>query len=170
MADIGLGSLVRDGKLQMMRGVAIERYAHIEQSLFQLFASWLGTSNDKAGIVFFRIASAHARNKILEALLRKAHRSEFDVYWFGERHKKNGLFALIRQLDAIRNEIVHWHVASEIYVKGPPEQEAVTVVETLNPPNFWNKTENTPSMTIEQLRDFAEKADFVHRSLICFSP
>ena len=34
MADIGLGSLVRDGKLQMMRGVAIERYAHIEQSLF----------------------------------------------------------------------------------------------------------------------------------------
>ena len=42
------------------------------------------------------------------------------------------------------------------------------MVETLNPPNFWNRTENTPSMTIEQLSGFAEKADFVHRSLNMF--
>jgi len=128
----------------------------------------LAQSNDKAGIVFFRIASSHARNKILEALLKKAHGSRFDVYWYGEPHNNNGLFTLIRQLDAKRNEIVHWHVATEVYAKGPPEDEKMTTRETLNPPNFWNRTENTPSLTVEQLTKFCIKADFVHRSLSMF--
>ena len=149
----------------LIRAHAIETYANVEQSLFMIFANWLGAPNDRAGIVFFRITSSHARNKILEGLLKKAHGSQFDVYWYGAPHNNNGLFTLIRQLNARRNEIVHWHVAMEI---SSGEGDQATTRETLTPPDFWNRSENTPSLIAEQLVEFCTKADFVYRSLNMF--
>jgi hypothetical protein len=65
--------IARDTKLPIARAAAIDAHANFEQALFTLFASLLGAPRDRAGIVFFRIASAPTRNKILESLLKKTH-------------------------------------------------------------------------------------------------
>jgi hypothetical protein len=160
---VDLGAIVRDGKLQLARAFAIEGYAKVERSLSLLFASLLGTSLDKAGVVFFRITNTHSRNTILETLLQKAHGDKFRVYWQGTR-TESGLFTLIRQLDQRRNELVHWHVLNEIAIA----ETSHTSREVLKPPNFWNRPTDTQSISVEDLAAFILKADFVHRSLNMF--
>jgi hypothetical protein len=100
--------IARDTKLPIARAAAIDAHANFEQALFTLFASLLGAPRDRAGIVFFRIASAPTRNKILESPLKKTHGNKYKVYWNGSEPKaQDGLFSLIRQLDHRRNELVH---------------------------------------------------------------
>jgi hypothetical protein len=91
--------IARDTKLPIARAAAIDAHANFEQALFTLFASLLGAPRDRAGIVFFRIASAPTRNKILESLLKKTHGNKYKVYWNGSEPKaQDGLFPLIRQI------------------------------------------------------------------------
>jgi hypothetical protein len=163
MTNIDLGSLPRDGRLQMARAAAIERYASVEQSLCMLFSTLLETKLDKAGVVFFRLTNTHSRNIIIDQLLNKQFGDKFRTYWHGQNNK-SGLITLIRQLDSRRNEIVHWHVANEIHADG------ATVTSTLKlvPPNFWSTTPETPSILVGHLLEFSKKADFVQRSISMF--
>ena len=162
MANVNLGEIVRDGKLQIARAVAIEEYAKVEQSLSWLFAGLLGTTRDKAGVVFFRLTNTHSRNSIIESLLQKNHGLIYRTYWSGTQ-QHGGLFTLLRQLDSRRNEIVHWHVVMS--VGGDPAKTS----ESLHPPNFWNRTPTTQSIGLAELEDFTLKADFVGRSINMFT-
>jgi len=143
---------------------AIEAYSMIEQSLCLLFSHLLGTPQEKAAIVFFRITNTHSRNHIIERLLEKAHRNQFNAYWDGTKEER-GLWTLIRQLDARRNEIVHWHNVRNINFEG----DKVTTSETLTPPNLWDKGPDSPNITVTDLTDFIAKGDFVKRSINMFS-
>jgi hypothetical protein len=157
--------IARDTKLPIARAAAIDAHANFEQALFTLFASLLGAPRDRAGIVFFRIASAPTRNKILESLLKKTHGNKYKVYWNGcEPKAQDGLFPLIRQLDHRRNELVHWHIAMEIRAG---DGSAISR-EALEPPNFWNIADNRPKITVKDLENFVQKADFVTRSVAMF--
>jgi hypothetical protein len=155
--------ITRDAKLPVARAAAIDAYANVEQALFTLFASLLGAPKDRAGIVFFRISSAPTRNRIVESLLTKTHGNKYRVYWSGTKDEE-GLFDLIRQLDHRRNELVHWHVASEIHVG----ETAVASRDVLQPPNFWDRAADRQKITTKDLENFSQKADFVNRSVFMF--
>ena len=55
------------------RASAIERYADIEQVLASLCAYLMGVSVDIAGIPFFKMNNARARQAMLARLLKKKH-------------------------------------------------------------------------------------------------
>jgi len=157
--------ITRDPKLPIARAAAIDAYANVEQALFTLFASLLRAPRDRAGIVFFRISSASARNRMLQSLLTKTHGNKFRLYWNGSEPKaKDGLFGHIRRLDHRRNELVHWHIASQIH----GGETAVVSRDVLQPPNFWNRTASPQIITTKDLGDFTQKADFIRRSVAMF--
>jgi hypothetical protein len=148
-------------KLQIARAEAIESYAGVEQSLSNLFGSLLGTTIHKAAAVFFKLTSAHNRNKIIESLLQLEHGSEYDIYWHGEGQpgKKGGLFNIIYNLDQTRNEIIHWYV-----MRNP----AITEFEKLVQPNLTAYRPDSKALSISELDAFTQKATFVNLSISAF--
>lgn len=134
----------------LIRGQCLAAYAFLENSLVSLFAHLMGTSRDFAGVSFFKMNNARARNATLERLLKKRHGSTHNIFWnsYGEQ---------LRGLDAKRNNIVHWATRSE-YISGPPISKVVLV-----PPNYEDGNENTPEIRLENLIEFIERCDFLAR-------
>ena len=80
---IDLGEVVHRAAYDEMwplRGQAIQAYASLEQSLFGLFALLTGMDRPIAGIVFFKITNAQARNSIIEKLFQKWYGNEFSLF------------------------------------------------------------------------------------------
>jgi hypothetical protein len=70
------------------------------------------------------------------------------------------MFTIIRQLDQSRNEIVHWHIG---FTRGKAPGIGLTK------PTMWPLVEpNYPSISVQDLIQFVDKADFIHRSLNIF--
>jgi len=156
-----------DDDLRLARAIAIEAYAGIESQLVVLLARLLGTTNDLAAIVFFRITNTSARNGILEQLLEKTHGTTYDTFWHGQpgtggQRRIPGLFALIQQLDTRRNEIVHWHPRSSSSSLGERWDD-------LMPAYYWARAPHLKPITTPDLEEFIAKADFVSSSIIRFT-
>lgn len=136
------------------RGRAIQAYSVIEQSLVALFANLMGVETAIAGIPFFRINNARARNGILERLLKKRHGPKYNIFF-------SSLDKQIRILDAHRNAIVHW---SEAEVLGSTNPNHVLV-----PPNYWDHDENMKPFTLEAIHEFTKESEFIARLVHVFT-
>lgn len=148
--------------LKVARADAIHNYAALEQSLSSLLARLLKISNDDAGVIFFNIISSRSRDSILERLIEKHIAPEFWPFFNGIAgapgvKKTPGLFALLQQLSATRNFIVHWAVA--VNVGDSP------VTESLVPPNVWGFIHDQRTLTVEDLKEFSARANFVSRAI-----
>ncbi len=155
-----------DDELRLARAISIEAYASVESAMVVLLARLLGTTNDLAAIVFFRITNTSARNGIIEQLLEKAHGTKYNNYWHGQpgtgaQRRVPGLFALIQQLDSRRNEIVHWHSASTSTSLGERWDD-------LRPAYFWARSPHLKPITTPDLDEFTIRAGFVQRSIFYF--
>jgi hypothetical protein len=84
------------------RGKAIQSYAFLEQSLFQLFCALSGMDMKTAGTMFFRINNTRARNAIIDKLFRNNFGDQMIPF-------RNSLISGLSSMDQNRNEIVHWH-------------------------------------------------------------
>jgi len=158
-----------DNILAIARAIAIQQYGNVEQSLSSIFALLLGISPDISGIVFFRITASWQRNQVLEDLLEKKFGTQYDTYWHGSPGQSGiprtpGMFALLRQLDETRNQIVHWTTAVNVGIEG----DKVSRTESLIPPNIWGMKNDKRELTAADLSEFAAKADFVSRSINMF--
>lgn len=154
--------------LRLERSRAIESYASVEQSLNDLFADLIGTTQKLAGVVFFRISNANSAHKIIETLLKKKFGNKFDLYWNGDAKGNKGVFGHLRSLSQERNEIVHWNVVNFLdgesrTMPGPEAGEWV-----LEPPNFWDMDYEKPQKTTEDLQEFTARADFIQHSIFIF--
>jgi hypothetical protein len=138
----------------LARACAIEAYALVENSLVSLYAHLMGVPADVAGVSFFRINNSRARLAILERLLKKKHGATHNFFW--NSLVKNHL----RPLDDLRNQVVHWIVMTNLEYN---DQEVRIGGHTLHPPNYWDRTENTPNMSEEELYDFSLKSYFLFR-------
>jgi hypothetical protein len=152
------------------RGAAIQAYGSVEQALNFLCAELLGTDRDAAAIMFFRINSWQ-RNQAMELLLEKNFGGRFDAYWHGlpgqpGRPKTSGLLALIRSLDEMRNQIVHW--TASVNITGPDEHGRLLREDALQPPNVWAKTE-LRQLKLHDIIEFTAKAYFVSGSISQFT-
>ena len=115
--------------------------------------------------MFFRITNSRATSKIIEQLLEKAHGTKYDTYWHGQpgaggQRKIPGLFALIRQLNEKRNDIVHWHIRSSSSSTGDQWDD-------LTPAYYWTRGHQEP-ITTPDLNAFIKKANFVQSSIFHF--
>lgn len=145
-----------DVPLLIARAQAINAFAELEQSLFLTFTALMGISGEYAGIVFFRITNAHSRNTIIESLLKKRLNGEYSKYY-------NPLLKFIdKELDKKRNSIVHWHTMANIGTAGDPAEYVLV------PPNFWALSDESPSVTVEDMESFKAKCHFTARSLNMF--
>jgi hypothetical protein len=165
MSNGRLTERTADDELRIARALAIEAYAGVESALVVLLGRLLGTTNDLAAIVFFRITNSRATSKIIEQLLEKAHGTKYDTYWHGQpgaggQRKIPGLFALIRQLNEKRNDIVHWHIRSSSSSTGDQWDD-------LTPAYYWTRGHQEP-ITTPDLNAFIEKAKFVQSSIFHF--
>jgi hypothetical protein len=140
-----------------VRAKAIQAYANLEQSLASLFSSLGGIKPEIGAIIFFKIASSDARNKIIEALFRKKFEARFNLF-------RNSLFDQLRPLDQERNEIVHWNAACQTGHDGTK----TTAVVVLTPPNILGRKKPTIKTT-DDLRAFDAKAQFFTRLLNMFA-
>jgi hypothetical protein len=122
----------------------------------------IGNEFNLASIVFYSITNTHSRNRIIDELLEKRHGRTYEAYWNGTPNAphKRGMFTIIHQLDQSRNEIVHWHIG---FTHGKAPGIGLTK------PTMWPLVEpNYPSISVQDLIQFVDKADFVHRSLNIF--
>jgi hypothetical protein len=93
----------------------------------QAFSLLCGIPLDAAGIIFFKIISAQARNDILEKLFMWRFKSEFNLF-------RNSLFRTLGPINRKRNEIIHWNTVCKTIINdhGEPLDEL-----SLRPPTFW---------------------------------
>jgi hypothetical protein len=136
-----------------LRAKALQVYANLEQSMFNLFTFLSRTDGKTAGIIFFKVTNTNARNAILEKLFKN---------FFGDAHNlfRNSLIAHLPAIDNRRNEIVHWNTVNNAAANEAGE----TVVEvTLKPPSHWGWTEETPELKAHHLVEFIVKCDFYAR-------
>jgi hypothetical protein len=142
-----------------LRGHAAQSYSGLESSLCSLFAKVSDTTPEVAGIIFFKIASADSRNKIIEKLFRKKFGDKYNLF-------RNSLLNLLRPIDQKRNEIVHWNVVSNI--SGRDESGNYSVSVCLRPPGFIYNVGNSEKIDSDDLLKFMEKCSFFTRLLNIF--
>ena len=130
------------------RASAIEQYANVEQVLASLFAHLMGVTMDMGGIPFFRMNNARARLMMLERLLKKKHGNEFNLFW-------NSLAKELGQIDGTRNLIVHW--ITEKTATSNNERWTCLVGA-----NYWDRTENSQKISLDDLYEFILKCDFFY--------
>jgi hypothetical protein len=166
---ISLDDLVRAGKMQTLRATAIEQYSKMEASLAQLLAHLADTPDMAASIIYFQMVNTRARTKALEQLLQMKHGTQYDVHWHGRpgspgKPKQPGLFALIRQTDEQRNNIVHWRTME--YISSGVKQDDRLVM-----PDFWYRAPGKPPepITTTVLEEFILKTEFILRSINMFT-
>jgi hypothetical protein len=129
------------------RGWAVQAYASFEQSLCGVFANVSGMPRLSAGIVFFKIASAHTLHKILLKLIEKKHGKSYSVFW-------RSLLGKIASIGDKRNSIVHWNMVTEV---GGSEN-----VFSLRPPDIYNWTGTADErITTADMTAFATQCDFL---------
>lgn len=145
-------------RLRVARGQAIQNYAQLEYALCSLFTHLLQTTPDMAATVFYRNANARSRNMILSKLLQKRHGADYGAFW-------KSAVKRIKGLDDRRNEIVHWHEATDFF-----ENEAgdTMIGANLIAPNYWDRTSASRSLGVDELRSFSLECDFITRSLNMF--
>lgn len=131
------------------RARSIQAYVELEQSLSILFATVGNIEIATAGIVFFKITSSDARNKIIDRLLRKKHGNQFNAFW-------NSFLAKLRPIDLKRNEIVHW---TTVIHAALDESGRMLVGVSLVPPNVWGQTPSTSRISARDLLPFIEQCD-----------
>jgi hypothetical protein len=158
---IAISMIQRDEFVQrflVARGKAVQEYAEYEQSLAGLYAYLTGMERDIAGVTFFKLSQARARIAILERLLHKKHGAKYNPFW-------NSLVKHMDAIDRKRNEIVHWGTVVHI---GLTANGVQTNTLALEPPNFWDRTEGTPSIWEDDLYDFIVKVDYFARAINMF--
>jgi hypothetical protein len=114
-------------KLQIARADAIQSYTGLEQTLCELFSYLSDTNPAVAGTIFFRLTNASSRSDILHKLMRMKHGDEYRLFF-------NSVLKLVRLMDGIRNEIIHWHMLG--FGGEGPDGKPLFREMTLTPPNF----------------------------------
>lgn len=130
------------------RASAIEQYANVEQVLASLCAYLMGVTVDVAGIAFFKMNNARARLMMLDRLLKKKHGNTYNIFW-------NSLVKQLRQIDERRNLIVHW--ITEKTATSNNERWSCLVGA-----NYWDKTENSEKIYLNDLYNFILKCEFFY--------
>ena len=158
-----------DNRLQATRGRAIAAYAEVEHSLCNLFEYFIGSVPQVASMIFYRISALNTRNNLLEELLHHKCGSSYDIYWYGEptapRKSRGGMMALIRNLDSMRNNIVHWHIGLSFTFDGDTVTSQTPVL--MHPATF-TVSDHTVRLQEDDLQVFIHKAEFVRLSLTVF--
>lgn len=117
-----------------------------------------GTDRETANIIFFRIASADSRNKIIEKLFQKKFAERYNLF-------RNSLIKQLGPIDRERNEVVHWNVVN--VVSADVSGNTVSSL-LLTPPAHWIPNSTTPQKDSRDLIMFAIKCDFYTRFINMF--
>ncbi|MGM5002933.1 hypothetical protein AB8A05_29690 [Tardiphaga sp. 538_B7_N1_4] len=141
------------------RGKAIQGYANLEQALSLLFAVLSDTTQEVASIIFFKITSADARNKIIEKLFQKKFAATHSLF-------RNSLFKNLGPIDRERNEIVHWNVVN--HVSAGADGSTVSKL-LLSPPAMWLTTATAPTKSADDIAAFSVKCEFYSRLIGLFA-
>lgn len=137
-----------------LRGLAINAYASLEQSLSRALACFGEMPPDVAGLIFFRMVNTRSRMSVLEKLMRRRYGVTYGPFW-------NSFVRHIESLDKERNKIVHWHRAS-IVNSGP--QPTFFLVS----PNIYELNVGSEQIGVPDMVAFTIKADFFTRLLNMF--
>ena len=155
--DIDLERDLASNPIWATRGLAIQRYADLEQTLCKLFANLTGMKSDIAGIVFFKIVNTRARNGIIDKIIRKIYSGKYSLFW-------NSYLVQLRNIDTTRNHIVHWNTMHDIHIDAALEH---THEVKLMPPNFWNVSPDTPVLSLNDIKKFMEACDIFAK--LCYA-
>lgn len=144
------------------RGKAIDAYAGVEAAMSRLLSALMETGDATAAVIFYKIANTSSRNQIIETLMQKKHRETYAHFWSGipQTAHKRGMMHLIRDLDDLRNKLVHWHSVANITDDG--------VTHALTKPTFWTEDKEPLFVTVDEIMAFSIKADWVTRVLNSF--
>ena len=153
LTDIEARTLLTS-ELNALRGVAIQSYARLEQSLCGIFGHLAGVTDQIAGIIFFKMVNARSRIAVMERLKRLKHGDAHNLFF-------NSIMSEAGRLDGVRNHVVHWHTIQTVNAT----DEGGTWTVFLSPPNFWDFDDNSPTMTFDDLREFDARCDLYSRAL-----
>ncbi len=142
-----------EAAFQIARAKYIAAYAALEQQLSSLFAHLSGTTNQVAGVIFFRISSARSRLTIIDRLMRIRYGGEYRLFF-------NSLIRDLKQLDQKRNEIVHWYPVTQLTDHGTRFG--------LTPPNIWDSGPNTQTLQVSDLEARRAECEFYSGLLSVF--
>jgi hypothetical protein len=153
---INLAEGMRKGAAEIdfwvQRAKAIQTYANLEQGLCEVFSYVGEIPLEAAGIVFFKISSAQARNSILDKLQRRKFQGRYNLFW-------NSFIEALRPIDIKRNEIVHWNTINNIVFD--PVTTETNAEFHLKPPTYWFGFDpNAPAVKKDNLIAFGLQCGF----------
>lgn len=145
--------------LKLARSEAMECYSSLEQSLCETFTRLTGMERDIAGLVFFKIGSARARDSIILKLIKRQFDGQYNAGW-------NSIMKLTSLFSERRNELAHWASVSVVGGNGNTHVLGVDPVDDckLVPPNHWWRYEEPVERTINEI--FSWAADFSYLSRV----
>jgi hypothetical protein len=134
-------------EFRIARSEAIQAYSHWEQGLCSLFGHLAGTTDQIAGIIFFKMVNARSRIAALERLKKLK---------YGDARKPffNSLMSAAQPFDTERNKIVHWNEAID---SSGYFSSTATVRVILHSPNFSDTSPDDPVIDIGALKTFSDK-------------
>lgn len=156
---------VETANLHYYRGLAINAYAEVEQALCLLLAALLNIDWQAGAIILYNVRNSRSRLQIFNDLLAKRHGEKYRAWWSGIPNTPNnrGMYHLIRKLDDDRNEIAHWHIGQKLNEeqRGLPALQKPRAVQLIEP--------EMKSLSIPELVNFAQRANFIAKSLSFFA-
>jgi hypothetical protein len=135
-------------KFHAIRGRAIQAYGHLEQSWCMLFAHLSGMNPHAASIVFFKITSSQARDKILSNLMKEKYNESYAEFF-------KSLISIFNRASQERNEIVHWNATITL------GKDADLDNLQLRAPNLWGSSEK--AYDSEDILAFTKRCSFTVR-------
>ncbi|HDR8968920.1 TPA: hypothetical protein QDB32_000546 [Burkholderia vietnamiensis] len=138
------------------RGRAIDAFANIESQLCWVMADAGKIDHQIASVIFYSNISMSPRVEIVTAILEASCGDQFRKFWDSVRK-------IIDSLNRQRNKIVHWH--DYPVLEGP---DIKYVAEVLIHPVVDNKNEKLRQLSIDDLRQFTQKAKYTSKVLGSF--
>jgi hypothetical protein len=153
-------------------GICIISWAWIEECLFEICAWSLGTSKDRAAIVYYRTPNLDARLSLTDELVRAAlpqpnssGHDHPDVKQWDTLHKQ------VSKLLPTRNRIAHHPVAARSTQTGLGLLSTTTWLEIYISDNerFRGKSKNLPPLRLDDLTDHHGKVQEILGRLLRFT-
>lgn len=139
------------------RAEAIDAYAQLEISLMFLLTLMIGRKQHHSMAILSRMNNARSRNIVIQKIVDKETTKKYRAF-------TNSLFKTISEVDEVRNQIVHWHMASIFSHDESTSEDRMHALIPFNPID-----REPPLLYKSDIADFTWKTFFVAREASDFS-
>ncbi|SRR6266849_1772413 len=165
---IPLGSQELVDQFYRIAGYGINQWAHIDRTVFECFHLVLGTTEQKAAIVYYSLLSTSQRVSLTDELLQRACDAPTIKEW-------TELLGQMKILMPIRNILAHQPIVCVSTVQNISHIDSEKKVEirnwlevSIDPKELLRGRRKSRTITVEELQGHVHEVQMLHAKLLAF--